>query len=228
MAGRDLLIIVSDVTRYTGAEGLLPELMRTSLKKARRVRVLFALGNHRKQTEAEQRALVSDSVFDAIPCVDHDCFDEGRLSPLGVTPGGLDVALNSLILWRRRRPSSRGRSASTTSPASVEAGNASYRASPPTGPSSTRTGGFSTGTSRASTSRAQTGILEGNPMHEAIMEGIALIKKPLFLINTIFDDKKRLLNIFSGDIKQSHEAGCAWYHGAFLHRGRRKRRMWSW
>ena len=52
-------------------------------------------------------------------------------------------------------------------------------------------------------------------MHEAIMEGISLIKKPLFLINTIFDDKKRLLDIFSGDIKQSHKAGCAWYHAHF-------------
>ena len=38
--------------------------------------------------------------------------------------------------------------------------------------------------------RAQTGILEGNPMHEAIMEGIALIDRPLFLINTIFDDTR--------------------------------------
>ena len=47
-------------------------------------------------------------------------------------------------------------------------------------------------------------------MHEAVMEAIALIDKPLFLINTIFDDNKdRLLNIFSGDIKTSHEEGVA-------------------
>ena len=89
VVGKDVLVIVSDVTRYTGADLLLPELQRKFLHKARRVRILFALGNHRKHTEAEQRALVSDAVYETIPCVDHDCFNEDVLSPLGVTPTGL-------------------------------------------------------------------------------------------------------------------------------------------
>ncbi|MGD0228786.1 MAG: nickel-dependent lactate racemase [Syntrophorhabdales bacterium] len=214
VARRDLLVIVSDVTRYTGAEKLLPELMGTFLKKARRVRVLFALGNHRKQTEAEQRALVSDSVYKAVPCVDHDCFDEHALSPIGVTPSGLDVALNSLVL---------------EADATLVTGAISFH----------YLAGFGGGRKciipgiaayqtildahkrvfnkdkPGKHERAQTGILEGNPMHEAIMEGIELVKKPLFLINTIFDDERRLLNIFAGDIKTSHEAGCAWYHAHF-------------
>ena len=89
VAGKDVLVIVSDVTRYTGADLLLPELQRKYFHGARRVRILFALGNHRKHTEAEQRALVSDAVYETIPCVDHDCFNEDVLSPLGVTPTGL-------------------------------------------------------------------------------------------------------------------------------------------
>ncbi len=214
VAGKDVLIIVSDVTRYTGADLLLPQLRRRFLPGARRVRILFALGNHRKHTEAEQRALVSDAVYETIPCIDHDCFNEDVLSPLGVTPTGLRVALNTMLF---------------ESDATIVTGTISFH----------YLAGFGGGRKciipgiaayqtildahkrvfnrdkPGKHVRAQTGILEGNPMHEAIMEGISLIKKPLFLINTIFDDNKRLLNIFSGDIKESHEAGCAWYHAHF-------------
>lgn len=214
IAGKDVLVIVSDITRYTGADLFLPVLQRRFFPAAKRVRILFALGNHRKQTEAERRTLVSNAIYETIPCVDHDCFNQDVLSPLGVTPSGLKVALNSMLF---------------ESDATIVTGAVSFH----------YLAGFGGGRKCIipgiaayqtivdahkrvfNTDKpgkhplAQTGILEGNPMHEAIMEGIALIKNPLFLINTIFDDKKRLLNVFSGDIKLSHEAGCAWYHEHF-------------
>jgi nickel-dependent lactate racemase len=59
-------------------------------------------------------------------------------------------------------------------------------------------------------------------MHEEIMEGIALIRTPMFLINTVIDDKKNLLNIFSGDLRTAHETGCAWYLEHFGVRVRQK------
>ena len=214
IAGKDVLVIVSDVTRYTGADLLLPELQRRFFHKAHRVRILFALGNHRKHTEAEQRALVTDAVYEAIPCVDHDCFNEDVLSPLGVTQSGLNVALNAML---------------GESDATIVTGTISfhYLAGFGGGRKCIIPGIAAYQTILDAHKRvfnkdkpgkhvcAQTGVLEGNPMHEAIMEGISLIKKPLFLINTVFDDGKRLLNIFSGDIKQSFDAGCAWYHGHF-------------
>lgn len=214
-AGRDLLVIVSDVTRYTGAEKVLPLLLDRFLNTARRVRILFALGNHRKQTEAEKRALVSDRVFDAVECLDHDCFNDAGLTRLGVTKSGLDVSLNSLLF---------------ASDAALVTGAVShhYLAGFGGGRKCIIPGiaGYETiiGAHRRVFNkdrpgkhvRAQSGVLDGNPMHEAVMEAIALIDKPLFLINTIFDDNKdRLLNIFSGDIKTSHEEGCAWYHSHF-------------
>jgi nickel-dependent lactate racemase len=212
--GKDLLIIVSDVTRYTGAELVLPVLQERFFRKATRTRILFALGNHRKQTEAERRSLVSDEVFETIPCKDHDCFDESQLSFIGETASGLKVKLNSLLL---------------ECDATIVTGALSYH----------YLAGFGGGRKclipgiagyqtildahkrvfnrekPGKHERARTGILEGNPMHEAIMEGIALVDRPLFLINTVFDDKKRLLGIFSGDIKLSHEAGCEWYNEHF-------------
>ena len=213
-AGKDVLVIVSDVTRYTGADLLLPELQRKFFPRARRARILFALGNHRKHTEAEQRALVSDAVYETIPCVDHDCFNEDVLSPLGVTPTGLKVALNSML----------GQSDATIVTGAISfhylAGFGGGRKCIIPGIAAYQTildthKRVFNRDKPGRHSRAHAGILEGNPMHEAIMEGISLIKKPLFLINTVFDDKKRLLNIFSGDITQSFDAGCAWYHAHF-------------
>jgi nickel-dependent lactate racemase len=214
ITGKEVLLIVSDVTRYTGAELVLPVLRDKFLHRARGVRVLFALGNHRRQTEAEQRALVSDGVYETFPCLDHDCFDEGGVASLGITPSGLDAAVNRLLL---------------EADGAIVTGAISFH----------YLAGFGGGrkciipgiaayqtildvhrrvfhkNKPGKHERAQSGILEGNPIHEAIMEAVALVKTPLFLINTIFDDRKELLHVFSGHIKGSHEAGCAWYNAHF-------------
>ena len=211
---KELLLIVSDVTRYTGAERLLPVLKERFLHRVKSVRVLFALGNHRKQTEAEHRGLVSDGVYEAFPCVDHDCFDEGVLASLGKTPSGLDVRLNRLLV--------EADGAIVTGAVSFHylAGFGGGRKCIIPGIAAYQT---ILDTHRrvfhkdrpGKDERAQTGVLQGNPMHEAILEGLGLVKTPLFLINTIFDEEKNLLRIFSGHMKESHEAGCAWYNEHF-------------
>jgi nickel-dependent lactate racemase len=209
-----ILIIVSDVTRYTGAERILPLLRDRFLTQTGEVRVLFALGNHRKQTEAERRGIVSDAIYEAWPCVDHDCFDEAALTSIGVTTSGMNVKVNTLL---------------STADAIIVTGAISfhYLAGFGGGRKCIIPGisGYETildahrrvfNTDKPGKHlRAQTGTLEGNPMHEAIMEGIRLIDKPLFLINTILDDKKNALGIFSGGMEQSHTAGCAWYNDHF-------------
>jgi lactate racemase len=211
---KNVLVIVSDVTRYTGTEQVLPVLREEFLNRTERVRVVFALGNHRKQTEAERRALVSDSVFEAWPCQDHDCFDDTRLSDVGTTTSGMRVKVNSLLMeadgiivtgaisFHYLAGFGGGRKCIIPGVAGYETIlDVHRRVFRKDGPGKHE--------------RAQTGVLEGNPMHEAIMEGIRLIKKPLFLINTVLDDKKNALAMFSGDIEQSHSVGCAWYNEHF-------------
>lgn len=212
--GKDLLIIVSDVTRYTGADKMLPILQRMFLEKAKRVRILFALGNHRKQTDEERRMLVSEAVYDRIPCKDHDCFDDAVLTSLGRTRSGLDVAVNSMLLeadgalvtgsvtFHYLAGFGGGRKCIIPGIAAYDTILAAHkRVFNPDKPGKHRL--------------AQTGVLRGNPMHEAIMEGIALVPTPLFLINTIFDDNKNCLNVFSGNMRESHEEGCDWYNEYF-------------
>lgn len=206
---KNVLIIVPDITRYAGIEHILPILYEGYLK-GMNAKIIFALGNHRKHTEAEKSGIVSEPIYEKIACIDHDCFDNNSLVYFGQTSSGLEVMLNASLI---------------NADAAIVTGsiNFHYLAGFGGGRKSIFPGvaGYETilGIHRKVFNKdktgkhalAKSGILEGNPMHKEIMEGIALIKTPMFLINTVLDDSKNLLNIFSGDIKHAHEAGCKWY-----------------
>jgi len=210
---REVLIIVPDITRYAGMECVLPVLYENFLQNVN-VKFLFALGNHRKQTEDEKKSLVSETIYNRFPCIDHDCFDNSGLTSVGKTSTGLEVVLNSLLI---------------NAEAAIVTGsiNFHYLAGFGGGRKSIFPGvaGYETilGIHKKvfNTDKpgkhilAKSGILEGNPMHEEIMQGISLIKTPMFLINTVLDDKKNFLNVFAGDIKGAHEEGCRWYRKHF-------------
>lgn len=208
-----LLVIVPDVTRYMGAEFILPPLYRDFLRN-RDVRILFALGNHRKHSEVEQRDIVSSAIYDAFPCADHDCFDDSVLTSLGRTPSGLDIRVNKALL---------------EADATVVMGSITFHYL--AGYGGGRKGIFP-GISAYQTilglhkkvflperpgkdPKAKPGILDGNPMHEEIMRALALVDRPLFLMNTVVDDERRLLNIFAGDMREAHSTGCTWYANHF-------------
>jgi len=212
---REVLVIVPDVTRYAGMDRVLPVLYERFLAKQNiRAKIIFALGNHRKQTEEEKKSLVSGVIYDRFPCIDHNCFDNSGLTSIGTTSTGLEVVLNSLLI---------------NAEAAIVTGsiNFHYLAGFGGGRKSIFPGvaGYETilGIHRKVFNAdkpgkhvlAKSGILEGNPMHEEIMQGISLIKTPLFLINTVLDDKKNLLNVFTGDIKDAHKQGCAWFKEHF-------------
>lgn len=210
---RKILLICPDITRYAGLDYLLPTIYERYLKD-KDVRIIFALGNHRKQTEEERKAIVSESLYRAFPLFDHDCFDKNALKFFGKTSSGLEVYLNKAI---------------SEVDAAIVTGsiNFHYLAGFGGGRKAIFPGiaGYETilgihgkvfnPDKPGKHEMAKSGILKGNPMHKEIMEGITLIDTPMFLINTVIDDKKNLLNIFSGDLKKAHEAGCEWYREHF-------------
>lgn len=210
---RKILIIVPDVTRYGGMEKILPLLYEGYLKD-RDVRIIFALGNHRKQTDEEREGLVSPSLFSRLACFDHDCYDEEGLTFVGATSSGLDVVLNKALFevdgavvtgsinFHYLAGFGGGRK-------SIFPGIAGYQ---------TILGIHGKVFNRDKPGKhqsARSGVLRGNPMHEEIMEGIALIRTPLFLINTVLDDRKDFLALFAGNIAAAHEEGCRWYRERF-------------
>ncbi|MBA4417334.1 MAG: hypothetical protein C0392_05425 [Syntrophus sp. (in: bacteria)] len=206
---KNILIIVPDITRYSGMDQVLPVLYEGFLKD-HHVEIIFALGNHRKQTPEEQKSIISETIFETVSCFDHDCFDTQNLTSFGYTSTGLEVVLNSSL---------------TRADAVIVTGsiNFHYLAGFGGGRKSIFPGisGYETilGIHGKVFNKdkpgkhpcARSGVLKGNPMHEEIMEGISLIKTPMFLINTVLDDRHNLLNIFSGHVREAHESGCEWF-----------------
>ncbi len=210
---RKILIVVPDVTRYAGMERILPLLYEEYLRDLD-VRIIFALGNHRKQTDKEREGLISPDLFSRVPSFDHDCYDMAGLTLVGQTSSGLDVVLNKTLFevdgvvvtgsinFHYLAGFGGGRK-------SIFPGVAGYR---------TILGIHSKVFNPREPGKhvsARSGVLKGNPMHEEIMEGISLIRTPLFLINTVLDDKKNFLAFFAGHMAAAHEEGCRWYAERF-------------
>lgn len=210
---KNLLIVVPDVTRYAGMEKILPILFNEYLQGVN-ADIIFALGNHRKQNVEEMKGIVSEDIYNTVRCFDHDCFNNDVLVSLGPTMSGLEIKVNKALV---------------NVDAAIITGsiNFHYLAGYGGGRKSIFPGiaGYETilgihkkvfrEDALGKHDLAKSGILEGNPMHEEIMKAVSLIKTPLYLINTVVDDKKNFLNIFAGGIREAHLAGCSWYRKHF-------------
>jgi nickel-dependent lactate racemase len=94
-------IVVSDQTRATGIRALLPSLLaylESAGLSAKRIRVLFALGIHRRQTPAEQAEILGPEVAARIAHADHDCDDERALDTVAHGGTAAGIRLNRQVL----------------------------------------------------------------------------------------------------------------------------------
>lgn len=208
----NVVIVTSDITRYSGSELYLP-LLVARLNAAgvadSAITIVIALGIHRKQTEAEHRKIVGP-LSGRIKVIDHDCDDPGKLVTVGVTSGGIDVSINRtvaeadhLILtgaigFHYFAGFSGGRKSILPGVASRAACMASHFTvlNPAEG--------------SGKNSCATTGNLENNPVHIAMAEACAMAA-PDFILNTVLSPQKSIIGVFAGHWRDAHEAGCRFY-----------------
>ena len=214
--GEKVLIVTSDITRYTGSEiylsVLVDRLNRIGVPDED-IEVLIALGIHRPQSESEHRKILGP-LFGRVRVTDHDSNNPAELLLVGHTSGGMPVIVN-----RRISESDRvivtgtvgfhyfagfggGRKGLVPGVAARETCMATHFAvfNPP------EVGGKNP--------RAATGILAKNPVHEAILEA-ARMCPPDFLLNTVLSPQKELLAIYCGDMEQAHLEACALVRGLY-------------
>lgn len=214
--GDKIVIITSDVTRYTGSEVYLPLLV----ERLRRlgiadsdIEILIALGIHRKQTEQEHRQIVG-SLYGRIRVTDHECDDPDQLAFIGTTSSGIRVSIN------RRAVEADHLILTGTIGFHYFAGFGGGRKSVLPGIASRQScmaSHFSVlnpGEGNGKNPLATTGILEGNPVHRAMVEGCAMAN-PAFVINTVLTPDKRIVAAFAGHWRDAHEAGCRFYRERF-------------
>jgi nickel-dependent lactate racemase len=207
--GERVVIVTSDITRYTGSELYLPilveQLNRCGIAD-RDIEIVIALGIHRKQSTDEHRKILGN-LFGRIAVHDHECDDLQQLVDLGQTSSGLPVQINRRVMSADRlivtgtiglhyfAGYGGGRKSLVPGVASRATCMATHFAifNPP------EQGGRNT--------RACTARLDGNPVHQAILEAAKKIK-PDFLLNTVLTTDKQIARVFCGELEQAHLAGC--------------------
>jgi nickel-dependent lactate racemase len=208
--GERVVIVTSDITRYTASEHYLPiladELNRCGVADTD-LTILIGLGIHRRQTAAEHRQ-IAGTLYGRVRIEDHDCDDPAMLIDLGRTAGGLPVQINRRVVEADRvivtgtiglhyfAGFGGGRKGLVPGVASRATCMATHFAifNPP------EVGGRHPGACPAA--------LTGNPVHEAILAAARMVA-PDFLLNTVLTADKQIAGVFCGDLEQAHLAGCS-------------------
>jgi len=216
--GERVVIITSDITRYTGSEIYLPRLIehlnRAGIEDTH-ITIVIALGIHRRQTEYEHRKILGQ-LHGRIRVVDHDCDDPGKLVLIGVTENGIEVAINRTVAEAARvvltgtigfhyfAGFGGGRKSILPGVASRTACMASHYAV------------LNPGEGAGKNTAAVTGNLEQNPVHQAMVEACAMVQ-PDLILNTVLTPDKKIIACFAGDWREAHAAGCRFYAEHFAY-----------
>lgn len=216
--GKRVLVIVSDLTRPTGAREFLPGLL-SQLDRAAEIRFLFATGLHRPLGNEDKVAIVGSDIFKTYPMLDHRPHT-GNVY-VGDTSLGNRVEIDAQVLEHEL--------VILTGSISFHyfAGFSGGRKSLLPGVASKESIQFNhllVLNRKGSGRDPAVGVarLEGNPVHEDMMEGAGLVDCAVFLYNTILDSGK-VRKAFTGHWVEAHRCGAADYlanHGIELERKR--------
>ena len=193
----DTVVIVNDAKRPTPTAKIL-DLIRPELERVPKLTFVLATGTHRPPTAAEVAAILGDA--EDIPgaaVVVHDATNASGMTYLGRTTRGTEVHMSTLVTDAAR----------IVTIGSVEphyfAGFTGGRKTFLPGVASYET--IRQNHSHALADESRLMALEGNPVHEDMLDALALLgDRLIFTIMTVVDDERRVCAASAGDI-----------HGAF-------------
>jgi nickel-dependent lactate racemase len=214
IAGSDdsVLIVVSDATRATASARIVNLLIRRLVQggvSPADIGIIFATGIHRRVTEKEKSELLTPFVVQRLRVLEHDAYDEAKLTTLRKTDTGVKVEVNSALTEFSRVILTGGINfhyfaGFTGGRKSICPGLASAKTIEATHMLALD---FEKGGCRAG---VRAGQLDANPLHEEC-ERVAALVAPAFAINTIVDETNRAVRVFCGDWRLAHRAGCEYY-----------------
>ncbi len=206
-SGEKIAIITSDITRpmptYLVMPALLDELYAAGARPED-ITLVFALGSHRKHTEAERRKLAGERAWNEIACIDGDDAD---CVHYGVTSRGTPVDIVRAVAEADRR---------------ICLGNIEYHyfagysgGAKAIMPGVSTRDAIQSNHSRMVETAACAGKLAGNPVREDIEEAAAMVGID-FLLNVVLDEHKEILFAVAGDAVRAHRAGCEFLDKLYL------------
>ena len=204
--GQKIAIIASDISRPVPSYQILPSIVERLLAagcEKEDITVVFALGSHRKHTEAEMRHLAGDGIFDTVGCVDSDVND---CVHMGTTDAGTPVDITRLVAEADFR---------------ICTGNIEfhYFAGYSGGAKAIMPGVSTPAAIQANHSRmvdpaACAGAIEGNPIRQDIEEAAAICGVD-FIVNVVLDAHKEIVRAVAGDVTAAHRVGCKFLDGMY-------------
>ncbi|MBN1110370.1 MAG: nickel-dependent lactate racemase [Methanomassiliicoccales archaeon] len=202
---KDVVVLVNDGTRPTPTAMVLDTL--ADHMDLGRARYLIATGAHRGPTEEECRFIFGRHLEGLR---DHIVVHDARTSPclhLGVSQNGTDMEVNGMAVNADR----------LIIITSVEphyfAGYTGGRKSFLPGVASFRT--IEQNHRMAMRPEARTMVLEGNPVHEDMMDALSVVKKKIFSIQVVLDHRQQIYRAAAGDLHSAFRRAVGWANEVF-------------
>ena len=210
--GETVLIVVPDATRQTACGQIVNILVRRLIANGTtpfEISIIFATGIHRPVTETEKQAILTPFIAQRIKTIDHGPRDITQIVRLGETTGGIPVELNRALVEHDHVILIGGVTfhyfaGFTGGRKLICPGLASSKTI-----SQTHKLAFDCET-RSRRDGVDTGLLDGNAVHEAFMDAVAKIN-PAFCISTIVNDAGEADDLFCGNWITPHLAACDAY-----------------
>lgn len=198
-----VVILVSDYTRAVPVKMLLlplvDELHQAGISESQ-ITIIIAGGLHRPSTREEIARIVGNDWDKRLTVVNHNALDSDRLTFLGKTKRGTPVWINSLV----------SESDLCIALGQIEpheyAGFTGGRKSILPGVSGEETIRFNHSPEMIEHPLAKPGMLEGNPVHEDMVE-CALMAGIDFIVNVVLNRDLKIIGVFAGDMLEAHGKG---------------------
>ena len=198
--GETVAIITSDVTRpmptYAVMPALLDELYAAGIRRED-ITLVFALGSHRRQTDAERLHLAGERAFSEIRCIDGDA---SSCVHMGVTQRGTPVDIVREVAQADRR---------------ICLGNIEYHyfagysgGAKAIMPGVSTRDAIQSNHSMMVSPEACAGNLDANPLRRDIEEAAGIVGVD-FIVNVVLDEHKKIIHACAGDVTLAHREGCA-------------------
>ena len=201
---RKVAILITDKTRATPnkilLEHVLAVLIRNGVKKEN-IDIVVATGLHKPHSKPEIVELVGKNIAEEYNVWSHDSDNEKLMTYLGKTSYNTDVIINKTVV----------ESDLTIGVGLIEphffAGYSGGRKLILPGVSATKTVYQNHSFKMLSHPKADYGYLDGNPVHEDMVEAAKLVKSYKFIVHVLLDKEKRVFEVVSGDPFQAHVHG---------------------
>jgi nickel-dependent lactate racemase len=201
---KTVVVAIPDATRPAVAKHLLPavfsELLAAGIAPGN-IAIFIAAGVHPTVTADIEREIVGDGVPPEVKIVQNDCRRAENFRKLGTTRRGTPININRLL---------------TEADLKVVIGTVGfhYFAGMGGGRKMIVPGACTYETVRVNHSLTLTddgdlhpacrsGVLEGNPVHEDMVEGMQFLKR-IFMVNIVLDGWGEIADVVAGDAVQSH------------------------